>query len=298
MVFDAEAAAPYVFVKSDDGRMLTFSAYEGSLILRGKLPKINDGVVKSVDLREVAGRTSVVIYLDLAAGAVKDFVLSGPDRIVLDITRGAAEPSEPVRPDVKRTIVVIDPGHGGRDTGIVTARGQEKSRTLMLAKLLKKMISKEHPEMNVMLTRGKNTYRSLDERAAMANSAAADIFLSLHASTGRDVRVYILELDTASIPRRSAQRRDFLGFEAAREQQEQLWGTQQYEHAQASSVLGRKLMEQLTGSEERGPVQAPLKLLKPVDAAAVLIEVGMDRNRTTVARAIVRGIGHYVREVQ
>ena len=66
-----------------------------------------------------------------AAGEVKDFVLHGPDRIVIDITKGVAPVTAP--PADKPTVIVLDPGHGGKDTGIVAPQGQEKTLTLELA---------------------------------------------------------------------------------------------------------------------------------------------------------------------
>ena len=44
------------------------------------------------------------------------------------------------------------------------------------------------------------------------------------------------------------------------------------------------------------PVQAPLALLKAVDAAAVMIEIGMEMDRMQAAEAIAKGIEQYVRE--
>lgn len=296
VVFETEAAAPYVLVASEDGQILTFSAYEGPLVLRAKLPPINDGVVKSMQLKEIAGRFSIEVSLDLAAGAAKDFVLTNPDRMVIDITRGSADQQPTAQPEESQAVIVIDPGHGGRDTGMVTGRGKEKSATLMLARLLRRKIKAQLPDMKVLFTREKGKSPSLTARAAFSNSRQAVIFLSLHSSPGNDARVYILALGADTVSRRSPPRRDFLGFEAESEQQKMLWGTQQAAHAQASSSLGWKLMAQLTGRKNRGPMQAPLVVLKPVDAAAVMIEVGMKRNRTQVANAVVKGIAEYVRE--
>ncbi len=298
VVFETEAAVPYVLVAAEDGQSLTFSAYEGPLVLRAKLPPINDGVVKNMQLEEIAGRFSVEISLDLAAGAAKDFVLSNPDRMVIDITRGTTDQPPSAQPEQDQAVIVIDPGHGGRDAGIVTSRGREKSKTLMLARLLRKKIRAHFPGMKVLFTREKGKSPSLTKRAAFSNSRQAVIFLSLHSSPGNGVRVYILALGAETVSRRSPPRRDFLGFEAESEQKKMLWGTQQAAYAQASSSLGWKLMEQLTGRKNRGPMQAPLVVLKPVDAAAVMIEVGMRRNRTQVANAIVKGIAEYVREIR
>jgi hypothetical protein len=77
-------------------------------------------------------------------------------------------------------------------------------------------------------------------------------------------------------------------------QHQTLWGTQQAAHAEESGRLGRALVRALTGRNTAEPVQAPVALLAPVDAAAVVIEVGTALSQTTVAEAIAQGIEHYV----
>jgi hypothetical protein len=89
---------------------------------------------------------------------------------------------------------------------------------------------------------------------------------------------------------------DFLGYEAGSEQREMLWGKQQTARARESGAFGRRLARQLAGQDIAEPVQAPLVLLKAVDAAAVMIEIGMEMDRVQAAEAIVKGIERYVRE--
>ncbi len=89
---------------------------------------------------------------------------------------------------------------------------------------------------------------------------------------------------------------DFLGYETGSEQQEMLWGKQQARIRRESGALGRKLARQIAGQDSAEPVQAPLALLKAVDAAAVLIETGAAMDRALAAEAIARGIELYVRE--
>jgi hypothetical protein len=89
---------------------------------------------------------------------------------------------------------------------------------------------------------------------------------------------------------------DFLGYEAGSEHLEMLWGKQQAAHARESGALGRQLARQLAGQDGAEPVQAPLVLLKAVDAAAVMIEIGMEMDRLQAAETIAKGIERYVRE--
>jgi N-acetylmuramoyl-L-alanine amidase len=294
IVFEIEAAAPYVLTRATDGHSLLLSAYDGTLTLKSPLPLIRDGLVNSVERKDDVGRTVVVIRLDAAAGEVKDFVLRGPDRIVVDIAKGAALATIPQ--SGKPVVVALDAGHGGNDTGVVTAQGQEKTITLELAQAIKKLLLKD-PHFQVVLTREKDRALSLSERAAAANTAGASVFVSIHVAPGTTDRVYIQD-PGEDMGAQAAQpaSRNFLSFEAGSEQREMLWGGQQAAHAPESNALGRQLARQLDGKDNAEPLQAPLAGLKAVDAAAVMIEVGAGRNRSKAVEVAAKGIEQYVRE--
>jgi len=286
---------PYVFTRTADNRTIMLTAYDGALLVQSALPPIRDGVVNGVELREESGKNYLVIRLDSAAGEVKDFVLRGPDRIVLDITRGRA-PASPPAPSGKQMVIVIDPGHGGKDTGVVTAQGNEKTATLDIALAVRKILQKD-PRMHVVLTREQDQPLSIDDRAAISNAAGAALFVSIHAAPGMEPRVFIQDL-SEDAGARSAQpvSGDFLGFEAGSEQQEMIWGKQQALHARESGGLGRKFAQQLAGKDGAEPVQAPLVGLKAVDAAAAVVEIGMLQDRLKAGEAIAGGIEHYAGE--
>ena len=296
IVFEIEVAAPYILTRTADGHTLLFTAYEGPFTIKAQLPVIRDGVVSGVESKEEAGRTVVLIHMDTAAGDVKDFVLRAPDRIVLDIARGTASSVPAVQAD-KPVVVVLDAGHGGRDTGIVTGRGQEKALTLELAQAVKKILQK-NSHFKVFLTRDKDQALSLDERAEIANAAGTDLFVSIHAASGATERVYILDPDDDLAGQQAARTssRDFLSFEAGSEEQEKLWGRQQAAHARESGAFGRRLARQLEGRDDAEPVQAPIAVLKAIDSAAVMVEIGMDRDRAKLAEDIEKGIEQYARE--
>ena len=78
--------------------------------------------------------------------------------------------------------VVIDPGHGGTDPGAVSSDGKsyEKTFTLDIAKRLSEKIKAECPDVEVVLTRSKDKSVALNDRAAIANKADADLFFSIH----------------------------------------------------------------------------------------------------------------------
>jgi N-acetylmuramoyl-L-alanine amidase len=295
IVFEVEAAAPYVLTRSRDGKSVMLGSYEGAFVLKAPLPMLKDGVVAGIEPREEGGRTFAVIRLDAAAGEVKDFTLRGPDRIVLDIAKGSA-PASAATPGEGRIVVVLDPGHGGRDAGLLTGQGPEKTMDLELAFAVRKIL-RGNERIKAIMTREKDHSLSFDERAALANSAGASVYVSIHAAPGEDARVYIQDLaDDAGSPASGAApvSGDFLGFEAGSEQEEMAWGKQQAAHAQESAGLGRKLARQLANTDLAEPLPAPLAALKAVDGAAVLVEVGMARDRARTAGELARGIEQYV----
>ena len=79
--------------------------------------------------------------------------------------------------------VMIDAGHGGNDPGAISASGRfEKDFTLPVALKVYDLL-KEEALIQPMLIRSDDTYYSPSQRAAMANAAVADLFLSIHANT-------------------------------------------------------------------------------------------------------------------
>jgi N-acetylmuramoyl-L-alanine amidase len=296
VVFEIEAATPYVLNKTADGKSLLFTAYNLPLVVQAQLPVIRDGVVSGLEVSQDAGQKLIIVRLDTAAGEVKDFVLRSPDRIVLDIMRGTV--AVPSAPEGKLITVTLDPGHGGRDTGIVTAQGMEKAFTLSMALTVKKILQK-NPRIKVVLTREKDQLLSLDERAAASNAAEATVFVSIHASAGAITQVYVQDLsDESFVQATRPGSGDFIGFEAGSAEQQMLWGRQQATHVQESGVLGRRLARQFAEKSSAEPVQAPLAGLKPVDAAAVLVECSLTKDGSKIAEAIAEGIEYYVRQNQ
>ena len=88
-------------------------------------------------------------------------------------------------------IVVIDPGHGGRDPGAIGKRGKEKNINLNVALKLGKLIQNNCKDVSIVYTREKDIFVGLDRRAQIANNAKADLFISIHTNSvarGRTVR--------------------------------------------------------------------------------------------------------------
>lgn len=87
-----------------------------------------------------------------------------------------------VGPDDKIDVIVIDPGHGGSDYGAIGPYGsREKDIVLAISRELAKLL-REDRQFNVIMTRDRDTYVSLEDRAAVANDAGADLYISVHAN--------------------------------------------------------------------------------------------------------------------
>jgi len=102
--------------------------------------------------------------------------------------------------------IVIDPGHGGHDPGTIAKGLTEASLTLDVALRLEKLLQKELG-IEVVLTRRTDVFIPLEERTAIANRQNADLFLSIHANSSRNVNAKGVEtyfLSFASSPEAEA----------------------------------------------------------------------------------------------
>ena len=145
----------------------------------------------------------VVLDLGHATTDYTTLVLENPFRVVVDVAAGQGTKDQSVtafKPKLHKTLVVIDPGHGGKDAGAVGPSGiQEKVVALNISREIKRVL--EAAGFVVRLTRDDDSYVSLEERTAMANRLNADVFLSIHANAHDDKHVHGVEsyyLDTTS----------------------------------------------------------------------------------------------------
>ena len=111
---------------------------------------------------------------------------AAPTKVAAVSAAPAAVPAAPVVTKPKNETagtrevktIVIDPGHGGKDTGAQGKNSNEKDIVLAVGKLLKKELEKEG--FNVKMTRDKDVFIELGERANLANQWDGDLFISLH----------------------------------------------------------------------------------------------------------------------
>ena len=116
---------------------------------------------------------------------LKYFVLTKPNRLVVDVE----EEKETLRkPHERIEIIVIDPGHGGKDPGANYYGLKEKNITLKIAKMVKKDLFKFLPKnrYKIYMTRQTDRFIELEDRVKFANKLNADLFVSIHCNASRN----------------------------------------------------------------------------------------------------------------
>jgi N-acetylmuramoyl-L-alanine amidase len=238
---------------------------------------------------------------------------------------GQSGPGENRRPGAADNIrtVVIDPGHGGMETGAKGPDGAlEKDVTLGVALKLKAMIEKDMA-FRVVLTRDKDIDVPVETRSAIANNQKADVFISIHANSSRQKAAEGTEtffLSTGATPDEETRRLAYLENNASRiddhvdktsedEIKLILWDMAQTAYIRQSSQLADMIQAELSsvlGTRNRGVKQAPFKVLTGVACPAVLIETAFISNpveekklvsddfQRSVAAAIYRGLVKYL----
>jgi len=119
-----------------------------------------------------------------------------PSKGKATVTTKPAPPSSSIftAKHVKDLIVVIDPGHGGRDPGATGKKGtKEKHITLKIGQYLKDLIQKRLGS-TVLLTRNTDTFLDLEKRVEFANKKKADIFISIHVNSHPQKKIKGLEV--------------------------------------------------------------------------------------------------------
>ncbi len=187
------------------------------------------------------------------------------DRFIGPILRPAQVPARPLR------TIVIDPGHGGNDTGTQNKPGKydEKVFTLDVAKRLQRLL--DGSGWKIVLTRTDDRFVALPARAEIANKANADLFVSIHFNavannpSVKGTETYVLT------PR--FQRSTSSPLPAPEDKIEQVGNR----HDAWSAVLGAQMHRQLLAklkTEDRGYKRARFAVLRLVDCPAVLVEAG------------------------
>lgn len=106
--------------------------------------------------------------------------------------------------------IVIDPGHGGHDPGCHGKHSKEKHVALAVGLKLGKYIKEKYPEIEIIYTRDKDVFVTLDDRAKIANKNNADLFICIHAnaagSSAHGAETYVLGLHRTESQQKIAER--------------------------------------------------------------------------------------------
>jgi N-acetylmuramoyl-L-alanine amidase len=225
-----------------------------------------------------------------------------------------------------RPLVVIDPGHGGVDTGASAPNGvKEKDITLAFALQLQKVLI-DSGRFDVALTREDDTYLTLNQRVDLARQNKADLFVSLHADSFQEQ-----EIRGASIYTRDENATDVLdkvladgenrydivaGFaipQATPAVMDILVDLMRRETRKSSFLAAQAVIHQLEPSVtlRKFPVrQADFFVLQAPDVPSVLVELGFLSNAADIANlqksdwrdrtvdALARGIAEYFTQNQ
>jgi N-acetylmuramoyl-L-alanine amidase len=297
LVFDLPS--PQTAYRIEEGEGLLTLVFPGLSAPRAD-QVVNSPEVASVQVVPGKGEVRVLVRTR-GPVEVKASRYGDPERLVLDIALKKGEtPVKPQAPDPPkaqapkppRPVVLLDPGHGGIDPGMV-GYVVEKEAVLDVALRLRRLLLREGIE--VRLTREKDTHLSPDKRtdlsmrASMADSSRVNLFISIHvnASPTRTARgVEVFYFGRAQDPRVLAQviRENGGGEVGKRLTEEAKTAAERILYdivAQANQRFSQRLAEtlgrslsQATGSPYRGSFPGDFFVLRYAKVPAVLVEIG------------------------
>lgn len=230
-------------------------------------------------------------------------------------SRQAAPPG--LRPAKSWGPVVLDPGHGGEDSGALGSCGfRESDLVLAVALETRDFLAEVAPEIDVRLTREDDVFLPLGERMADANQMEAELFISLHANAARRVaangiETFLLSAEASDDDARRVALAEnaALRYEDGADPNDPLLQTlislASAEQIRRSEEAAGLIHSRLTASVEttnRGVKQAPFFVLSRAQMPAVLIELGFltnpvecERLKTVEYRSrIVHALGHAI----
>ncbi len=192
-------------------------------------------------------------------------------------------------------VIVIDPGHGGADSGAIGSSGLvEKDVTLDIAKKLAEYLRQDR-DLKVILTRTEDVFVPLEERSNLANQTGGDIFISIHTNSARrkaacGFETFFLEQSRSDEARAvAALENASLGLEKSKDKKQTisdldfiLLDMVQNEYLKESSDLASIIQKELgrkIKKENRGVSQAEFVVLNKTYMPATLVEVAFISNQ-------------------
>jgi N-acetylmuramoyl-L-alanine amidase len=261
------------------------------------------------------------IYFDLDKARLSPFIGQTAVPIALETSAGHESQLSLARElGLKINRIAIDPGHGGYDTGTRGLHGLlEKDLCLDVALRLGQLIEENIAGTQVVYTRKDDRYLSLEERTAIANSANADLFISIHANSSdireaRGAETYYLSLAASQKSRELATRENALAQSSLHDLPELIKKISRNDKIVESKLLAADIQDALSQrlqivsqrATNRGVKQAPFIVLAGAHMPAVLSEISFVSNandenlllesgqRQRVAEGLYRGIAAYL----
>jgi N-acetylmuramoyl-L-alanine amidase len=219
--------------------------------------------------------------------------------------------------------IVIDPGHGGHDTGTIGPTGlMEKDLCLDVALRLGKIIQQRLPGADVVYTRADDTFIPLEERTNIANQAKADLFISIHANSSRDhaargIETYYLNMKGSAEAMEVAARENATAEQGVHDLQDLVKKIAQTEKIEESKEFAEDIQDSLAKRvqkssktvKDRGVRKAPFVVLIGADMPSILTEISFLSNpadekllkqpeqRQKVAEGLYQGVASYLQSM-
>jgi N-acetylmuramoyl-L-alanine amidase len=345
IVIDLSEGAPYLHRALEDPPRIAVDIDGGIFRFPTTDVLINDGIVRALRFNVLSQSGKAQVVLDLERETRYDvFALERfedkPDRVVIDVKRAVgALPEVPRREPRPEQIIgpetfgdfliMIDPGHGGEDTGRRNPDGvKEKNLALEFSEALAAEISSRRG-YRAELTRRGDYFVSLARRREIAEERGAHLFISVHfnaapAPSARGTEVFFVSLTGADSRatrelEEAENSADLVGGvpPSDRETETQLArmlvNLRQNDSVERSQRLATAVtdhVDRVRGIETRKVKQAGFAVLKSLFIPAILVEVGFltnredvrfvrsEANRTRYVAAVADGIEQYVEEVE
>lgn len=226
-------------------------------------------------------------------------------------------------------VVVIDPGHGGKDFGASVGNAKEKDIVLDVALRLGESIKASYPEVKVIYTRSKDVFIPLYDRANIANKNKADVFISIHVngtqnSTAQGTETFVLgehrSKDNLEVEKKENSvilleddyTTTYEGYDPNSPESNIMFLAIQSEYLEQSIMLASEVQEQFRSAKrgDRSVKQAGFLVLRQTTMPSVLIELGFishpnERNylisehgKTTLSASIFNAFKSYKRKIE